>query len=397
MTSSYRQITDLMGVLEDSMDTSVRMMRAYGVPQHVIDEALACLEANGDMPTELYNRVRGYLPKGPEHLLDVAMQCFAGAVNWWRRDKITIPFDETLWQELGPAADGDLVSPDVFQYLPYPNPFIVFPQPIINPTLDSQRQHRVYGSFVFGLRAAEQQGSALRRNQAMVLCSTDDPRAVSVAFRYGGFITDTDGNVLYDRPPWDPSCRNPDSVFTMCALRFDQHVMTFGELARQFRASFVDFDLGPDKALTEAGPAADRALAVMRHVLAAVTYLCCSNRDLEVRKVEKPRKSGRGKGRAKGQAKSRGERRPPVVVDAGFQIGSMIRTWRAERENAEGPAVPGGKGGKSKKPHPRRTHMHRFRYGPGRAKLSQPRLVLWTWVGGSGRGEKTIIKPVTGS
>lgn len=316
------------------------------------------------------------------------MQCFTDAVNWWRRDKITIPFDETLWQELGPAADGDLVSPDVFQYLPYPNPFIVFPQPVINLTLDPQRQHRVYGSFVFGVKPAEEQASALRRDQALVLCSTDDPRAVSLAFRYGGFITDTEGNPQWSRPPWDPSYLDPDSVFTMCVLRFDRPVMTFGELAQKTRETFVDFDVAADKALPEAKPAAENAIAVMRQVLAAVTYLCCSNRDLQVRKVDRPKakKNRRGTVRA-------GQQRPPVVVDAGFQIGAQIRAWRAERERAEGPAVPGAK----KKPHPRRTHMHRFRYGKGREKLSQPRLVLWTWVGGSGRGEKTIIKPVKGS
>lgn len=147
---------------------------------------------------------------------------------------------------------------------------------------------------------------------------------------------------------------------------------------------FVNFDDHTDRMMPQKATSAERAVAVMRHALAAVMYLCCSNRDLQVRpaKTVRAKKSG---GKQRAQA-------PPVVIDAGFQLGAKIRGWRIEQQR-RGPSVPSGQ---RRKPHPRRSHFHRFRYGPGRSKLSQPRFMPMIWVNADDRKELVMIKPVTG-
>lgn len=381
----HGEITQMMNRLDLGAAEGLRLLRSRGAPPHLLEHTRRLLVETGDLPTDLYQELVSYLPASPSQR-DLAMQFMTDLINFWQRDRITIPFDPDVWAELGEVADDDLVSPDVFGFLPYANPFIVFPTPFVFPTPDPQRQHRVLGAYVFGMRHQQPEHlSALRQGQPF-LCSTDDKRADSIAFRFAGFITDPDGNPLYGRAPYNPGLSVPDTVFTLCMLHFTKPVETFGALAERTKKVFANFDARTDRMMPQETTSAERAVAVMRHALAAVMYLCCSNRDLQVRaaKTVRAKKSG-GRQRAPGP-------QAPVVVDAGFQLGAKIRGWRIEQQRS-GPSAPSGQ---RRKPHPRRSHFHRFRYGPGRSKLSQPRFLPMIWVNAADREKLVMIKPVAG-
>lgn len=378
MSSAYAAIAEMMGRFELAATAATRLLRAKGAPPQLLEHTRQTLLQFGDAPTKLLDELMAYLPRDRPNQ-DLALRNLADMINFWDRDRITIPFDPDVWSELAAVADDDLVSPDVFGYLPYANPFIVFPRPFIWPTRNSHQQHRVLGAYLFGVRPAEDLGP-LRHAPGRVLCRTDDKRADSIALRFAGFITDTEGNPGFDRPHYDPSVLLPDAVFTLCMLHFVKPVETFATLAARTTHGFTNFETADNQVFTDTPTAAANAVAVLRHALAAVMYLCCSNRDLAVRRPAKQTKSA---ARRKGS-------NPPVIVTAGYQLGAKIRAWRAEQER-HGPGAPTGT---RRKPHPRRSHFHRFRYGKGREKLSQPRFMPMTWVNAADRDELVMIKPV---
>lgn len=383
--SGYAAITEMMQRFDLAASSASRLMRSLGASPRLLEQIRQTLLEHGDAPNEMLAELLSHLPDTANQ--DLVIRNLADMINFWDRDRITIPFDPDVWDELGAIADNDLVSPDVFSFLPYPNPFIVFPRPFIWPTRDPLQQHRVTGAYIFGIRPAEDLGP-LRNAPMRLLCRTDDPRADSIAFRFAGFITDLDGNPAFDRPSYDPSVLMPDTVFTLCMLHFIKPVERFGALAARTTHGFTNFETARNRILNDRQTAAADAVAALRHALAAVMYLCCSNRDLTVRQPAKRTGKGGKAGKAsKGNAASK-----PVIVGAGYQLGAKIRTWRIEQARQGSGASTGAR----RRPHPRRSHFHRFRYGPGRAKLSQPRFMPMVWVNAADREDLVLIKPVAG-
>ena len=378
--SAYRDLTDVIGLLEDAMRNGERFWRRHlRAPQSVITEAVLRINEDGFIAPDVADTLAPYCDYDAATLTRWIQElaCSADLMSW-QRSRIAIAVDDDLWADLGGVADSDLVSADVFRYLPYASPFIHFPQPILLATTSAEVTLRVVGAYIHGVRTHRTENG----EEITASCATDDPRAQTISFSFPGLLTGTDGNVLRNRAEWDLSLEVPDVVWTNTVLRFPADVVPFGELAEQIINRFTKADIG-ESVLADASQAARLAVDLLRQALALTMYLCCSNADLEVRKAT-------GK---KSRRPRPGQSRPPVVVRAGFQIGAAIRAFRIEREKGTG----GPPTGRTVKPHPRRAHFHRFRHGPGRTLLSQPRYLPMSWVNWKQRDTKvTTIKPTSG-
>lgn len=379
--SAYRQLTDLLTAVEGHMHIGrmfwQRVMRA---PAPVVESAVHAMAEDGYISHATMQSLLPYTHSASRTTIERRVRLLADCADLvsWQRHRIVITPDADLWADLGGVADSDVLAAEVFKYLPYANPFIHFPTPIVLATGSPDRRHRVVGAFVYGIRTQRSTDGSTRN----VACSTDDPRAYTLAFKYAGVITDSDGNQLEVRPEWDNSLVFPDFVWTYFVLHFHAPTATFGELAAQAAARFVNRDHAQDGVLADPQISAQAAAGIARQVLAFVLYLCCSNADLEVRR---PAARSRNAKRRQAQAK------PPVLVAAGFRVGAAIRAWRAQRDAAQ----PGAPTGRKVKPHPRRGHFQRFRYGKGRALLTQPKYVSMLWVNARlGGPDLTTIKPV---
>lgn len=374
--TSYGELCDALKMFElGAGQAQTFWLRHLKAPPAVVDRAVTRILEEGYVSAELSAQLAPYCSsRETTRTEQIRALIDAADARRWQRHRIAIVPDPDLWQDMATIEDTDTLSADVFQWLPYENPYIHLPQPMVLPTADPQRQHRVYGAYLYGVR----------RDPHHLLCSTADPRAFTIGFKLAGAITDLHGRPEYMRAEWDASVMCPDAVWTNIILWFQRPEMTFGELAAASTRNFESRDPGGGRAmLHDSVASAQAALQVVRPLLAFVNYLCCSNADLEIRKPTKPHRAKRR------QADSPP---PPVMVRAGFQIGAAIRAWRTEQASTAARTPTG----RTVRPHPRRGHFHRFRHGPGRTLLSQPKYLPMTWVNWRDRTGDVTIKPATG-
>lgn len=383
---SKHDVIDIITLVNTAMRMPRRLLQHHGAPADVIEQAYRLTAVEGVFTDAAFDLLCPFLPTGPRQQDNMIHAIVDDATDAWPRDKIVIEFDATVWEELGAVADDDLLSPDIFAYLPHPNPFIVFPEPLIGTTRYRDRWHRVVGCFVYGVRPADP--SPFLRKQTMRICSTDDPRAVSVALRFVGFITAADGTPMIHKAEWNRDIDVADSVLTLCVVRFDRPVMTFGAIADLIRDMYQDYDHREIPMMSDQDGSASESIEMMRRALAALIYLCCKNADLEIRQ---PKPQQRAK---KARQRSESRTQPRRWVRAGFHMGADIRRWRIEHASASRMSAATGA---RRKPHQRRSHFHRFRYGPNRSLLSQPRFMPSTWVNSRNCDTEMItVRRVTG-
>jgi hypothetical protein len=191
-----------------------------------------------------------------------------------------------------------------------------------------------------------------------------DPRAVTLVLKFVAMHVDNAGNTR-------PMPRSLASLFPStlpvvgsfrCALRFAKPQMTFRELLDNVltgydttQLMFADPDHGIELAL--------------RRALSGLMYLCCTNADLEVRQP----KSGKRR-----QRTARSDSPEIKVVTAGVNVGTQLRRWRVEYSASRSGGSDGSMAGR--KPHQRRSHFQRFRYGPRRSLRTGWRFMPMQWV-----------------
>lgn len=373
--TDFRDIALLADRLASSMKVGLRQWHAI-MPRHVVDRACELLIDEGYVGPQVHAVLDPYLASHPQQDDLIRTLADAAEAMAWERHRIAIAPDRDLWIDLGEVGDDDVLSADVFRYLPYETPFIQFPEPKVLSTGDPARLHQVVGAYLYGIRHDH---DVFRGVTRQVMCSTADPRAFTLAFKFAGIVTDLDGVA---QSQTSPSGDFLDMITTIVVLWFDKKIMTFAELTARSNNRFAN-KRSFDPLLLPVEDARTDATELVRRTLAFVMYLCCSNADLQVRKVTvskaKKRRVASGK-------------KEPVIVQAGFRVGAAIRQWRIERERGEaGPPT-----GRRNRPHPRRSHFHRFRIGKGRQQLSQPRWMRMLWVNWKGPADVTTVKPAKG-
>lgn len=372
--NASRDITELVTMTHDAMRAGRALLQRF-TPNELVQDAYRRMAEEGALTQDVLDVLSPYLPSDQATFERAVAAVVTDAIDPWLQDKIVIEFDETAWQELAVIDDDDLLSPDVFSYLPHPNPFLVFPEPIIASTRYDDRRHRVVGCFVYGARPADP--SPFVRAKEVRICSTDDPRATGIVLHFAGFITGLDGVPIKHRAAWDQTVEIFDTVFTLIAPRFPRPVMTFGEVADIILDIYKNSDLHAMPMLPDDGESARETIEMMRQALAAIIYLCCKNADLEIREPN------RRKNRKNRRGKDDKTIRPGKLVKAGFHLGAKLRRWRVEQaQGTHGALAPSGV---RLKPHPRRSHFRRIRYGVGHSQLSQPRFIAATWVNAADR------------
>lgn len=379
--TSYRDLNDTLDQLSFEQKLAIRVWEHLGAPSHMVKEACTHVMANGEVPDLLTDELASYYKASPAKIRGLFTALGDACESMvWDNTRIALTIDPTMWEELDAVRDDDLVSADVFKYLPYDNPYLHFPVPFVFPTRDPKIKHQVIGCYVYGMRRRHS-------DRAQIVCSTSHPEAHSVTFKFPGILIDENGEHVQRNlaKPHLLKFVNWDIVWTTSALRFASPVATFGQLADTTRANFTNRDPegGKDHLMMDVEPAVEQTIEVIRKALAYVMYLCCSNADLKVR--QKPQNNNRKR------QQSRTGGKPLTVVDVGYTVGADIRAWRIEQERTRS-SEPTGRG---KRPHPRRAHYHRWRYGPGREQLSQPRFMPMLWVNaGDPDAKKKTIKRV---
>lgn len=327
------------------------------------------------IPTELANLIRASDHERASNLaffVDDLLQR-----RLWQRTRITYDVDLELWNVLGEMADSDTIYPNVFGYLPHPNPFIAFPEPLLVPLENEDVQH-VVGMLVTGHRSEPLPvGDGVQL--ANVRCSSDEPGSVGPALLFygpvyrGGTINKLPGGAI-------------DCVFSRVGVRFDGNAsMTFRAMLDGIHARFpISMSaMMTDQPVTEVWPAAEQML---RRALAILVYVCATNADIE----RAPAKAALGAVRNVAGETPGSTPRPPKVYEIGYRVGRAL--FDARREHESNP-VPADSTGRKVAPHVRSAHFHTFLCGKGR----QERRVKWLppiAINMSGDLETMSVRPV---
>lgn len=298
----------------------------------------------------------------------------------WRRNRAVIAIDPDLWRELGEVDNEDLFSGDVFGYLAMHDPFIFFPEPILRPTSDPQLTLYAIGVHVLGARPSDD--SPLLGHDTVMLCSTSDPRMRTLHLKFLSVVIDAEGReryVTFTRKPGEHIIDGVTSRVTIPVSR--NRPLTFAELAELARLNWGSDEDDTELAELEGEDPAGEMVQLLRRTLGTIMYLCCDNADMVQRSA--PRAGRKQRRRDPGELR-------PTVYEAGFTVGAALRQMRIER-HAAAKSEPTGR---TLRPHLRRAHFRRVRYGPGRALLSQPRFFPMTMVNAHlDDGEKVMVRP----
>jgi hypothetical protein len=277
---------------------------------------------------------------------DVAVLCL------WGEHRQVINPDPDLWAELADTRADMVIPSGLFERMPYPDPFVAFPEPLVLP-LDDGQYMTVGGFFVTGRR---QIGLQIGQNYSHVgevpVSLADSYTEPDGHRRYGLLFTaetwNADGSPVYIE-----STGERDMIWTRLTIRDGASV---DELLAHSFAAFVDTNAG--------GDAHSQARAMLRAAVGVMIYLCADNRDVRVVNPPPVRKS---------KAKGKAARQRPTVVEVGHRVGATIRKYRRERAQfrASNPT------GRTLPPHLRAAHFQSFRVGPGRPNERTETVVKW--------------------
>lgn len=276
-----------------------------------------------------------------------------GQLALWDQHRQVLAVDPDLWADLGDADDDTVIPEGLFRQLPYPDPFIAFPEPLTLP-LHEGGVMTVGGLFLVGRSPFGQ-------------CSTHDPAAKSVGLLLGAETYDPSG-----RRVMAPD-GSPDMLWTRVTIGDGA---TLGEMIAEATGRFVSIALDGD-AWREQMP------LMVRRAMAAIIYLCAENADL--RPVRLPGAPPKRKG-----ARTAKRGRPVQVVEVGFQVGAALRQWRADQRQASGQPT-----GRTVRPHIRRAHFHTYRVGPGRRE-ARVRWLAPIPINVTGPATRPTVHPVKG-
>jgi hypothetical protein len=246
-----------------------------------------------------------------------------GALALWARHRTVMAVDDDLWAALG-ESDGDTFIPEgLFEQLPYPDPFLAFPDPLVLPLEDGGHM-RIGGVYLSGRSALGQ-------------CSTHDELCGGLGLLIGAETYREDGSraLLPDG--------TADMLWTRVSLADGGSLNNMIELSAE---GFVSIAVD--------GTAWREQMPLMvRRAMSVIVYLCAENADLRpVVMPGAPAKKTRGR---------TGKRAPrTTVVEVGFQVGAALRAWRRTDSDTRGHT------GRHVRPHIRRSHFHTYRVGPGR-------------------------------
>jgi hypothetical protein len=273
----------------------------------------------------------------------------------WQGNRIVHTFDPDLWEQLG-EVDEDMILPgSVFEHLPYPDPFLVWPEPIVH-TLHDGNQAVTVGCFITGRSVPVVPHPDVWSGPDTKLgwpISTHSPHG-------SGSLVVTIISEVHDRPGHQrrlPRMDNlPDTLISRVTFDLSKDVRVGDLIDRIGRRYREDVERG----------AFERSVRPMlRRIIAALLYLCATNADLRPLPAPAARRAAKGAQRAA---------KPPKVVNVGFVVGAGLRAWRRTEREAKAER-PSGTGGRHVRPHVRRAHPHLYWTGEGR---KTPR-VRWVW------------------
>lgn len=265
----------------------------------------------------------------------------------WARTRTVYAVDPELWRILGEVEDDDVLHADTFNYLPHPNPFFYFPEPIITETdVAGEVQHMV------GMLVTGRSGNIKVGIIGDLRVSTDDPRSVGLGLLFFGPVY-RDG-VMQKLPGG-----HPDAVINRVGIAFNgEETCTFGQLMENVRGRFT----GAATAHSGGDFVAQMDIA-LRRALSVLTYVCATNAEVD----KAPAVAGN---RAVRVVTGEGARTPkaPKVFDVGIRVGVSLKAARLARSGGTGQLT-----GRKMAPHVRRAHPHTYWCGPGR----QERRIKW--------------------
>lgn len=283
-----------------------------------------------------------------------------GVLKLWSQGRIAYDIDPALWRELGDSDDSDVIPAGIFDYLPHPNPFIAFPEPLI---IDHGKDvvEKVVGVFLAG-RCMVPHPEAMDALDVETLCSTHDPKREIIGLSFAGLMYHADGRPYRIT---QGGASTQDVMWTHTSFQMDKDA-TLGDIIAgcktNFAAPMFDPKLGND-------PFQDLEM-MLRRAASLLVYLCASNAEL----APVPTFGG-GRARGGGKRRGGGGPKPAKRIMVGYRIGEALREYRRNVLADRTPRTGGT--GRTVEPHVRRAHFHTFRVGPGRPNERTQRRVKW--------------------
>jgi hypothetical protein len=281
----------------------------------------------------------------------------AGVLKLWSRYKVVHSIDPNLWAELADADDDTMIPVGTLSKLPYPDPFVALPEPIVIPAVDNSgvNTQRIEGFFLtgrFNVGGGYLPTSTAKANGdlSLLICSR-------IVRPDGSQVLTADGR--------------KDVAWTRIGI---SEGMTVGQMCDATRKTFQVAARGLDWE--------SEIVLSVRRAVAVILYLCATNADLQ------PVKAPPAK-RAKGKT----GRRRPQVVNVGFRLGAALRSYYIRQAEAE----RGEPTGRKVRPHLRRAHFHTFRVGPGRPNERTQTEIQWLSaapIGFDKAADKVTVNPV---
>lgn len=350
-------------------------LRAY-VPDPVAYANMVCDLDDGDYsPADMDEKVRGLVGRRAWPALasmSQILQCTPGeaavCLERWQRTRVVYAVDpstanaveETDWSETA-------IPGQALRRLPYPNPLVVLPEPVVLPRADGLfEQYAAFG--VFGVRPD------MRR------CSSHDSQASALClYFFGNMLDRLDGKPLEVLvPSFTGEMRR---VIAAVGFRVVTPLTDATMEQRQELAAHEMLQSGPSahEGFATREAAVDGIAGLTRRGLSLLVYISAANADVRRTRVPKERL---GKRRAGNDTSA------PHVYAAGFRVGSELRA--AAELSSPGPRGAGRGGVQA---HVRRAHLHTYRVGQGRRDT----VVHWlppTLVGGKPSiGTVQVVRP----
>jgi hypothetical protein len=281
----------------------------------------------------------------------------AGVLKLWGKYKVVHSIDPALWAELADADDDTLIPEGTLTKLPYPDPFIALPEPIVIPAVGGSQGHlqRIEGFFLtgrfsIGLGYLPTSTTKAHGDLSLLICSR-------IVRPDGSQVRTADGR--------------KDVSWTRLGI---SEGMTVGQMCESTRETFQVAARGLDWE--------NEIILSLRRCVAVILYLCATNADLQPVKAP-PAKRVKGKP----------TKRRPQVVNVGFRLGAALRAYYASAAPRERTEPTGRK----VRPHVRRAHFHTFRVGPGRPNQRTQTEIRWvsaTGIGFDKNADKVTVNPV---
>lgn len=320
----------------------------------------------------------GVLDRLPEDLLRDAMAVATDQTRLgvWRQHKVIYDIDPELWESLGDLDLNQKMWTQSLRSLPHPDPFVVFPSPIMlhKPTLTNGYAAgdvevvRFVGMLVGGL---EKYGPGYRA------CSTsDEARLSAIGVTFVGFVEDVQGNPVYIH-----GTSVEDGLWQGMSIDIKDEPVLLSELA----------DTAVERFTVTAGDRvgnADTYLpSLIGRALAVLMYLCTRNADMQ---TDAP--TNRPAKKAKTPAKAK-----PKVYRVGYKVGDAIRLFNERKRQAS--AMPREEaettGRRGPRPYQVRPFIRGYWTGKGRAVL-ETRFIAgyWAALDNADEASEVTIRPV---